>query len=365
MVLCYSLLNMRRRDFVTQCASIAAGFSVSRLTARADDAVVALEQRISKLMAETNVAGVSVAVIHDAEIAWRRGFGVKAAGSKTAIDVDTMFEAASMSKPVFAYAVLKLCERGLMNLDTPLTQYTPERFLKNDPRLDLITARHVLCHTSGFQNWRSDKYPLKISFNPGEKYDYSGEGYNYLQIVVAHVTKQPIEPFITTNLFKPFGMSLSGYIWNDSITARMARPHGKDGVAKKHRRSSAQDVERYGSAGALLTTPTDYARFLIEVVNPKPADTHRLSETAWKEMLRPHVKVASTNEYTIEWSLGWRLDHTKEGDYFGHGGDNPGFHCFSQARLANKSGIVVMTNSDNGVEFLKQLGPDMTRVLQA
>ena len=74
-----------------------------------------------------------------------------------------------------------------MNLDTPLTQYTSERFLEGDSRLDLITARHVLSHTSGFPNFRSNKKPLKIHFTPGEKWSYSGEGYSYLQSVVTHL----------------------------------------------------------------------------------------------------------------------------------------------------------------------------------
>jgi CubicO group peptidase (beta-lactamase class C family) len=74
-----------------------------------------------------------------------------------------------MSKPVFAYAVMKLCEKGVMDLDTPLTNYTPERFLEGDPRLDLITARRVLSHTTGFPNWRSEKTPLAIQFTPGER----------------------------------------------------------------------------------------------------------------------------------------------------------------------------------------------------
>ena len=82
---------------------------------------------------------------------------------------------------------MKLCEKGVMDLDTPLTKYTSERFLEGDPRLDLITARHVLSHTSGFQNWRSEKEPLKIHFKPGEKWSYSGEGYSYLQSVVTHL----------------------------------------------------------------------------------------------------------------------------------------------------------------------------------
>jgi len=87
---------------------------------------------------------------------------------------DTVFEAASTSKPVFAYAVMKLCERGLMDLGAPLTLYTAERFVPNDPRLDLITARRVLSHTTGLPNWRSADDPLVISFTPGERWSYSG-----------------------------------------------------------------------------------------------------------------------------------------------------------------------------------------------
>src|SRR5207248_1472461 len=113
---------------------------------------------------------------------------VKHAASKETVDMDTVFEAGSTSKPVFAYAVLKLCEKGVMNLDTPLTKYTSRRFLEADPRLELITARHVLSHTTGFQNWRSKEEPLKIHFTPGEKWSYSGEGYGYLQSVVTQLT---------------------------------------------------------------------------------------------------------------------------------------------------------------------------------
>jgi CubicO group peptidase (beta-lactamase class C family) len=102
----------------------------------------------------------------------------------------------SMSKPVFAYAVMKLCERGVLSLDAPLTKYTPERFLEGDPRLDLITARHVLSQTAGFQNWREEgDGQLKIYSTPGERFQYSGEGYSYLLSVVTHVTGQPRRGF--------------------------------------------------------------------------------------------------------------------------------------------------------------------------
>src|SRR4030095_8510889 len=147
-----------------------------------------LEQRLPAVLAQaTTVPGVSMALVADAKLLWRGAVGVKDFASRAPVEHDTIFEAGSVSKTVFAYAVLKLCERGVLNLDTPLTKYTSQRFLEGDPRLDLITARHVLSHTSGFPNFRSEKEPLKIYFTPGEKWSYSGEGYCYLQSVVTHL----------------------------------------------------------------------------------------------------------------------------------------------------------------------------------
>ena len=319
--------------------------------------ITGLESQIPGLLEETRVPGLSIALIDNASLAWVRGFGFKDAASRMSVDADTVFEAASMSKPVFAYAVMKLCEKGVIDLDTPLTRYTSERILEGDPRLDLITARHVLSHTSGLQNWRSKKDPLSIHFTPGEKWLYSGEGYSYLQSVVSHLTGQPIEPYMKANLFVPFGMTSSGYVWNDMFEKRMARPHDRQGKPLDNRKSTEADVARYGSSGALLATPADYARFLIEVIDPKPGDAYRLTKKSLEEMLRPQVKVESTGEYTISWSLGWRIARTKDGDLIGHGGDNPGFHCYAQASVARKFGYVIMTNGDNGTELLKKLAP--------
>ena len=176
--------RMRRRDFLIESGRAALSVSLLPLVARAQgnqksaqpkdglpwkDLIADLEQQIPQLMEKAKVPGLSIAIIKDAKLFWRRGFGVKDNASKEPVDNDTVFEAASTSKPVFAYAVMKLCEKGIMSLDTPLTRYTSERFLEGDAQLDLITARHVLSHTSGFPNFRSKKAPLKIHFMPGEK----------------------------------------------------------------------------------------------------------------------------------------------------------------------------------------------------
>jgi CubicO group peptidase (beta-lactamase class C family) len=245
-----------------------------------------LEAQIPKLMKQHLVPGAAVTLIKEGEISWWRGFGVRDAASKTPVETDTVFEAASMSKPVFAYAVMKLCERGVLDLDTPLTNYTATRFLDGDPRLDLITARHVLSHRSGFQNWRSDAEPLKIHFAPGSGFTYSGEGYNYLQTVVAEVTKQPFDAYMKANMLRPFGMKSSGYVWNDTFERHAARPHDTAGRTLDNRKRAESDIARYGAAGDLHSTASEYAKFLIEVINPKPADDFRLTSKSLTEMLR-------------------------------------------------------------------------------
>lgn len=310
----------------------------------------------------------------------RRGFGVRDSASKVAVDNDTVFEAGSMSKAVFAYAVLKLCERAVLDLDTPLTRYTSERMMESDPRLDLITARHVLSHTGGFQNWRSKDKALQIHFTPGEQFRYSGEGYFYLQSVVTRLTGRvnrqdcakyeagfevcatDIDAYMKANLFAPFGMASSDYLWTDALEPRLARPHDREGKPIPKNKPRAPNVARYGAAGGLLTTPTDYAKFLLEVINPKPADAFRLNRQSLAEMVRPHVK--TNDAFGSSWALGWQIQHHDIGDVISHGGYNKGFNSFAAASVARKTGFVIMTNGDNGDIIHKVVQSDLiARVL--
>lgn len=366
--------DIPRREFLLKTSRAAFSFSLLPLVARAEGNQISveskllisdLEKQIAQLMQEAAVPGLSIAIIKDAKLFWRRGFGVKDLASKEPVDNDTLFEAASTSKPVFAYAVIKLCEKGKISLDTPLTKYTTERFLEDDPRLDLITARNVLSHTSGFQNWRSPENPLKIHFTPGEKWMYSGEGYEYLQSVVMHLTGAHMNPndcdtfeaglkvcatvpslddYMKANVLVPFGMTSSGYLWTDIMERHMAQgydPQGKRlGISRK---PTGPSVARYGVAGGLCTTPTDYARFLIEILDPKPSDAFRLSKDSLKEMLRPQIK----RNQQSSWALGWEINHTENGDFIRHGGGNPGFSCFVAASVERRTACVIMTNSEH------------------
>jgi Beta-lactamase class C and other penicillin binding proteins len=364
---------MQRREFLHRSGSALIG--VSLLPANASGHPVGysntlslliadLESKIPALMAETKVPGLSIVLIRDATIAWRKGFGLKDASSNARVDTDTMFEAASMSKPVFAYAVMKLCERDVLNLDTPLVKYTGERLIKDDPRSDRITARQILSHTSGLQDWRSDTDPLSIHFEPGQQYLYSGEGYAYLQSVVALLTGKPFETWMVESILTPFHMYSSSYVWNALAERQMARGHDEQGKPMPYRRSTPADVARYGSSGALLTTPSNYARFLIEVIHPAFVDALHLNSTSLAEMLRPQVKIREGSDYSVWWGLGWRVVRTSNGgQVIGHGGENPGFQCISEASLVSRSGFVIMTNGQNGAKLIERLAPPLAQKL--
>jgi CubicO group peptidase (beta-lactamase class C family) len=344
-------------------------------TADWDRLATDLETRLSGLLATYHVPGLSIALIRDGQLSWLRGFGVRDAESKAPVDEGTIFEAASMSKPVFAYAVLKLCEKGILDLDTPLTGYTPDRILNNDPRLDRITVRHILSHTSGLQDWRSGGEPLAIHFSPGERWLYSGEGYAYLQSVVTHLTGRvspdscgsyeadlrvcatDIDEFMKKSVLVPFGMTSSSYVWNEMLARRAARPHDRLGQPQEKKHPNAIDAARYASAGGLHATVGDFARFLIEVIAPKPADDFRLGPAYLAEMLRPAVTVPAggAGASASAWSLGWQVFQSPGGDVIAHGGDNAGFHSLCAGSPSRKCGYVVMTNGDGGPALIGAL----------
>jgi len=202
------------------------------------------------------VPGVSIAGIQRGKTIWVHGFGVKEDGTSQPVTAETVFEAASLSKPVFAYGVLKLVDRGKLGLDVPLTTYLPKPYIPGDQRLAKITARIVLSHRTGFPNWR-DGNSLAIYFTPGERFSYSGEGYIYLQRVVEQITGKPLNTFMTETVFEPLGMSRSSYVWRPEFDALTATGHAADGKP-----TPVWKPMEAGAASTLNTTAKDHALFV-------------------------------------------------------------------------------------------------------
>lgn len=307
-----------------------------------------LEDRITFLMEKHTVPGVSINLIEDWKLVWSEGIGVRSSEYKKQVTPNTVFEAASISKPVFAYAVLGLHERGVLDLDEPLDGYLPDPYVDDDPRLSLITMRQVLCHSTGFQNWSGEEL-VEIHFEPGERFSYSGEGYRYLQRVVEALTGLPLEKFVEGALLRPFGMADSSYVWLDGYEGRMAYPHDEEGKAGELRRRLEAK-----SSSSLYSTSRDIARFVIEIMEPSGRDA-QLSKKTRDEMLKPQVRVNDS----VSWGLGWGLQQTNCGYEFWQWGDNVGYKIFVVASKEQGRGVVVLTNGANGLRLCEELVPEV------
>lgn len=326
--------------------------SAERLKTRAGQEELGseLDLLVPRLMRDGDVPGLALAVVRDGRVLLRRNYGVKDAAAGTPVDDGTVFEAASLSKPVFAYAVLKLVDAGRIDLDAPLTKYLPGDYVE-DPRLPSITARRVLSHTTGFPNWRPPGQPLKIHFAPGEKFSYSGEGFVYLQKAVERVTGQTLTAVMTRLVFEPLGMTSSSYTWEERFEGRKAMGHDAVGRPRGLRRPAQAE-----SAATLHTTVQDYARFLAAIL-----DGAGLERKTAAEMIRPQVQVDEGCQNCITgkpkgrlsreigWGLGWGIQQTEDGTSLFHWGDNgSGFHCYVVGYPRQRLGVVVLTNSLGG-----------------
>lgn len=312
-----------------------------------------LEELVPKLMEQHTTPGVSIAIVDNRKLVWARGFGVREAGTDHPVETNTLFEACSMSKPLFAYAALKLVEEGKLDLDRPLAEYLDKPYLEDQPLHEKITARMVLSHTTGFPNWRKGK-PLTVAFEPGTEQRYSGEGFLYLQRVVEQIVDQPLEPWIQQRLLQPLGMNDSSYVWHTKRKDQAAAGHDKRGQLKPDRRL----YTRPNSAYTLYTTPSDYARFLIEMLGPEAGSPHSLREETITEMLTPQVEIPDSTGTAR--GLGWAVSTEPSRPFGFHGGSNgTGFRCYSRFRRAEGTGIVIMTNSVSGAavrdEIVKSL----------
>ena len=177
--------------------------------------IPALEAAIPRLMAEGAVPGLTIALIQHNQPVWIHAFGVRNAKTGARAEAGTLFQAASMSKPLFALGVLKLVDEGKLDLDAPLSKYLPGPYIEGDDRINLISARIVLTHSTGFPNWRPNGGPLKINFQPGLHFSYSGEGFVYLQRVVEHITGEGLDEYMKKSVMEPLGMTSSSYVWED------------------------------------------------------------------------------------------------------------------------------------------------------
>ncbi len=198
---------------------------------RSEPDTTALTRDIPRLIRDADIPGLSMAVVRNGRVVWARAFGTVNDSAQTPVDTETIFEAASLSKPVFAYLVLRLVDRGELDLDRPLADMLPYPRLAHDDRYKRITARMVLSHGTGLPNWGGER--LTLRFEPGSAYGYSGEGFVYLQKVLERVTGRPLDALARREVFQPLGMTRSSYLWQERFDGNAA--YGKDWLWRAHR----------------------------------------------------------------------------------------------------------------------------------
>jgi CubicO group peptidase (beta-lactamase class C family) len=312
-------------------------------------------------MKDLKIPGVSIAVIHEGKIEWARGFGVSSIGGSP-VTPETMFQAGSISKPVAAMAALRLVAQGKISLDVDINKFLTTWKFPADPVAlgKPVTLRELLTHTGGttvhgFPGYAStDPVPtllqvlngekpantpaIRSEAVPGAKWNYSGGGYTIMQQALIDVTKEAFPKLLHDTVLAPIGMTQSTYEQPlpKEFQAYAATPYSDDGKPIK---GGAHTYPEMAAAG-LWTTPTDLARYAIEVQKSLEGKAnHVLSVEMTRQMLTPGMG---------KWGLGLQIGGAEANPYFTHGGVNEGFVNNFAAYEKNGEGAVVMTNSANG-----------------
>ena len=326
-----------------------------------------LDAEVPYLINEHKVPGVAIAVVRDDKVIYSGCWGVKCVNKESPITEHTLFEAASLTKPVFAYAVYTLVRDKRLELDRPLSEYLQEPAINgDDERLRKITTRMVLSHTSGIPNKITKRWvmtaseieashapnPVKLEFEPGSDVRYSGEGYNYLQHIVEIITGQSLDLFMKNTVLDPLAMKESFFIWDETKEASVALPHDESGRAvNEWQWRSRQPM----AAGTLITTIIDYAKFLLAMLSNRKYDhsmqTQILLTTEIDQILQPQSKPKEG----ISWSLGWGLDEQQNEKFFWQWGDSPGLKHFTAGSRSRREAVVILTNGQHGLKVCRPI----------
>ncbi|MEO6445175.1 MAG: serine hydrolase domain-containing protein [Gemmatimonadaceae bacterium] len=361
---------------------------VSRAAGHGDTAPLsrnATDEDFQRLLRLANVPSFSLAEVAGDRIS-TASVGVRRSGEPQVVTPDTVYAAASLTKAVFAYALIALARDGAFSLDRPVADYLP---LPNpeDERAKSITARHLLSHSGGWRNWRfSADQALTADFTPGERWSYSGEGYFFLQRLAEHLTGRAVGDIVRERVFEPLGMTRSSMAPLESLEENQAASHSAQGeprtrfgeptIAELRRMVSSanrslesvtiSEVEQalrtvepklavlpvfftVNAAATMLTTANDFARFLRHIVTARRAGGAAAAIVT--EMTTTGVRC---NE-AIRWGHGAGLETLGDTTWAWQWGDNPGFKNIYFADPGGERALVIFTNGDRGARVYERV----------
>ena len=341
--------------------------------------VTELDARITSLIKAAKVSGIAISILNTNQIVYWKSFGYANHDKETSLQINHSFYGASLSKAVFGYLVAILASEGVIDLDKPLQQYLDFPLfelgnmwygfqdLENDKRYEQITARMCLSHTTGFQNWRWIDRPgsaendkkLKIFFDPGTQYFYSGEGMMLLQYVIEHITKRGLEELAQEKVFKPLQMNNTSYVWQERFEDKYCNGHTvQQQVIDKDKRDEAQ------AAGSMETNLIDYSLFAKHVLQ-----LYKGNSEITKIMFEPNFRIRSKAQFgplsleqtdendniQLSYGLGWGLLQSPFGLGAFKEGHGEGFQHYTILFPEKEIGMLILSNSDNAESIFKEL----------
>lgn len=327
----------------------------------------AVEQALRHALDQHRIVTAGLGMIVDGKLAWALYHGDASPG--VSANATTRFNVASITKTVTAETALRLVEAGELDLDEPLAAYWVDPDIAGDPRLQSLTARTVLTHTTGFPNWRFFRSDGKLAFTrtPGEGYGYSGEGFEYLAHAISNKLQRPFPQVVRERVFEPAGMQHAVMeIRRDGLRDVAI---SLDDEGKAHRpwcrpNGWCREEGGYSAADDLLVTVPDYARFLAMVARNE-------SGNAGTPLARGSVLVDTGDDAIVDcddatvakcpraqgYGLGFQVIDYEAMRIIGHGGNDWAEVTLGYVRLPTRDGLIVFLNAPNrrGLEAMPEL----------
>jgi D-alanyl-D-alanine-carboxypeptidase/D-alanyl-D-alanine-endopeptidase len=334
-----------------------------------------LTAKIEYLMKAANVCGAAVSVFNDNQPVYSKTFGYADVPKHTPWLPNSELYACSLSKAVFAYVVMQLVQDKVIDLDKPLVDYLPKPLteykisgykqgyqdLVGDDRYKKITARMCLDHTTGFPNWRwfEPDMKLRIKYDPGTRYGYSGEGIYLLQFVIEQITGKDYAAIAQEKVFGPLQMTGTSQVWQPAFDDNICYGHNAYGKHYPLKKWTAPNA-----AGSMTTTLADYTKFFTALINHQG-----LTPESFEAMTNTQVLIRSKKQFgpgafkdstlndsiRLGYGLGLGVFYTPYGRAFFKEGHDDGWGHYTICYPDKKIAIIIMTNNDNGESIFKDL----------
>ena len=333
--------------------------STASTVAAKEDGRAEIVAHAAEWLKESDVPSVAMAYIEDGKVAWTAVYGEQSPGVPAT--GKTLYNLASLTKPITAETVLRLASAGKLSLDESMAPFWLDPDIKDDPWSKLLTPRLCLSHQTGFANWRRmTGGVLKMRWEPGTQTGYSGEGYMYLGRFTENKMAKPFDALAQEIVFDPIGMKDTSYTAKEWFAGRLAVPHGPKGETPVDYVATS-----WNGADLLRTTIGDYAKFVVSVMHDEGLTKKIAAEraTITRDLVKPEdldkmCKIAGDVGHctlTAGMGLGWEVETVNGVKILNHNGSDWGVRTFAMFVPSRGIGVIVFTNGENGNEVIRKV----------